>query len=410
MSRAFNELIKEFNMIRPYARDFYINGFKPREEFTEKSLRSYDNERRRIESYLASYAVWEQTAQGKIIRLDLKQNSEDMNPFFNLWQTKSFTKNDIFLHFVLLDCLAECAQSLTELTERIHDEYLSHFEKAPTLSEITVRNKLKEYCQLGLIKETEKDRRIYYQLTTPVLLTKKMIPALHFFKEVLPAGVLGQFLLNQTAPQTKSPFVFKHHFIVHSLDELVVLDSLTAIAQGKYLTISRTNNRPLKIAPVSLYISTETGRQYLIGYARKNRLSSFKIENIQGTSIGETIDNYEELKDRFARVKNTSWNGSFNDRPLQHLRVRLFIIEGKEDYLVSRIQREQRMGTHRRLDSTTVLFEIDLIDLFAINPFLRTFIGRIISIDSTDEMWQKTFIHDMKKLITHYSVQEGGEI
>lgn len=37
MSRQFNELIKEFNSIRLYAREFYINGFKLREEFREKA-------------------------------------------------------------------------------------------------------------------------------------------------------------------------------------------------------------------------------------------------------------------------------------------------------------------------------------------------------------------------------------
>ncbi len=50
---AFNELIKSFDNIRQMMRDFYVFGFKSRADFADKSARSYDNERRRIESWLS---------------------------------------------------------------------------------------------------------------------------------------------------------------------------------------------------------------------------------------------------------------------------------------------------------------------------------------------------------------------
>ena len=49
----YSELVKNYNKIREYLRDFYIYGFRSRDSFVLKSSgRSYDNERRRIESYL----------------------------------------------------------------------------------------------------------------------------------------------------------------------------------------------------------------------------------------------------------------------------------------------------------------------------------------------------------------------
>jgi len=48
----FSELIKNFNKIRDFMRDFYIYGFKSRDDFSIKSARTYDNEKRRCESYL----------------------------------------------------------------------------------------------------------------------------------------------------------------------------------------------------------------------------------------------------------------------------------------------------------------------------------------------------------------------
>ena len=43
---AYSELIKNFDRIRDYMREFYVYGFKSREEYDKKSARSYDNERR----------------------------------------------------------------------------------------------------------------------------------------------------------------------------------------------------------------------------------------------------------------------------------------------------------------------------------------------------------------------------
>ncbi len=43
---AYSELVKNFNRIRDYMREFYVYEFKSRDEFSKKSARSYDDERR----------------------------------------------------------------------------------------------------------------------------------------------------------------------------------------------------------------------------------------------------------------------------------------------------------------------------------------------------------------------------
>ena len=52
---AYSELVKNFDRIRDYMRQFYVYGFKSRTEYDKKSARSYDNERRRVESWLGDY-------------------------------------------------------------------------------------------------------------------------------------------------------------------------------------------------------------------------------------------------------------------------------------------------------------------------------------------------------------------
>lgn len=64
---AYNELIKKFDKIREYMRRFYVYGFWHREQFSMKSARSYDNERRRVESWLREYISFRQELSGKVI-------------------------------------------------------------------------------------------------------------------------------------------------------------------------------------------------------------------------------------------------------------------------------------------------------------------------------------------------------
>ncbi len=102
----YSELIKRFDKIRDYMRDFYVYGFMSREDFKQKkSLRSYDNEKRRIESYLSDYMSFRVDEKGKAVFLSVDSSDISENPLYRAFKAKSFTKNDITLNFILLDIL-----------------------------------------------------------------------------------------------------------------------------------------------------------------------------------------------------------------------------------------------------------------------------------------------------------------
>ena len=88
---AYSELIKDFARIRSYMRDFYVYGFKNRNEYEEKSIRSYDNERRRIASWLGDYMRFQQSANGKCTFLSVDSRKIGQNPLFKAFKTKTFT-------------------------------------------------------------------------------------------------------------------------------------------------------------------------------------------------------------------------------------------------------------------------------------------------------------------------------
>ena len=127
-------------------REFYVYGFKSRDEYTKKSARSYDDERRRMESWLGDWMRFRQTPDGKNVFISIDSRVSRHNPLYKAWKTKSFTDGDITLHFILFDilCSPDISLTLGEITEKI-DDYLCDFSNPKVFDESTVRRKLKEY-------------------------------------------------------------------------------------------------------------------------------------------------------------------------------------------------------------------------------------------------------------------------
>lgn len=59
MAYKNTELIKKFNVVRDYIRDFFLYGYKKRGDFEEKSKRTYEEHYRQIRSWLKRVYVYE---------------------------------------------------------------------------------------------------------------------------------------------------------------------------------------------------------------------------------------------------------------------------------------------------------------------------------------------------------------
>lgn len=75
---SYSELIKNFEKIHSYMRKFYVYGFKNREEYDKKSARSYDDERRRMESWLGEYIEQGIIVSEKVGRKLLYRRADDL--------------------------------------------------------------------------------------------------------------------------------------------------------------------------------------------------------------------------------------------------------------------------------------------------------------------------------------------
>lgn len=409
---AYNELIKNFERIRNYMREFYVYGFKSREEYTSKSTRSYDDERRRVESWLGDYMSFNRTADGKNIFISIDSRTSSHNPLYRAWKAKSFTDGDITLHFILFDILfdPDTSKSIREITSQIDTEYLSEFSSPRTYDESTIRKKLNEYVKEGLVTAEKKGKTVLYKRTENIKLD--FTDTLDFFSEVAPCGVVGAFLLDKTEKHN-SPFAFKHHYITQALDSEILLSLFSAIGSKCEVEIIKLNRNDksemtLKLVPLNIFISVRNGRQYLIAYRRRDRrIISVRLDYILEVKILNTAYDFDELKQKFCRMREHMWGvSSQGSERIEHVEFTVRCGKG-EEHIYNRLVREKRCGTVERLDENSCKFSADVYDSNEMLPWIRTFIGRITEINFSNKELENRFKNDIKAMWDMYCLSEG---
>lgn len=411
---AYSELIKNFNRIRDYMREFYVYGFKSRDEYTQKSARSYDDERRRLESWLGGYMQFRQTPDGKNVFISVDSRTSSHNPLYKAWKAKSFTDGDITLHFIIFDILCDPGVSMTlgEVMERI-DDYLSGFPMPRTYDESTVRKKLKEYAKEGIIETEKKGRRLVYRRArTDCELDRDM---LDFFSETSPCGVIGSFLLDKL-DEREDYLSFKHHYITSAMDSEILCDLFAALSERRRVILENMNRHTGRVTdnpavPLRIMVSVQSGRQYLMAYSIPfGGISSFRIDNLISVKMDRVEEHFEEMRAELDRMLPHMWGVSTQNRsgqPMEHVE---FTIRYRDDetHIPLRLEREKRIGTVEHLDGNTSRFTADVYDASEMVPWIRTFICRIVSIHISDRELEEQFRDDISAMYELYGL-EGGE-
>ena len=410
---SYSELIKNFEKIRAYLRDFYIYGFKSRDDYQAKSARSYDDERRRLESWLGDHMSFVRTAEGKNVFISIDSRTIRHNPFYHAWKAKSFTDRDITLHFILFDILHEPSvkRTVSDLLSEIDENYLSEFENPIALDESTVRKKLKEYCEAGIVACEKEGQKVYYHRTEITDLSDTE-DALHYFSEAAPCGVIGSFLLDKINRKT-GIFAFKHHYITGAMDSGVLAALFSAMREKRVITVTNCSqqkniNGTIRLIPLRIFISAQNGRQHLIAYVpAKNRFSSYRLDYLSNVVQNDPTPRFDELRAELDRMQSKIWGVSVKKATVRtdHVEFTVRIEEG-EDYIVQRLKREKRIGTVEALDRYTYRFSADVYDTSELIPWIRTFICRIVQIDFSDKAKENQFRADLKEMYRMYGIGE----
>lgn len=298
---AYSELFKNYSDIRNFMRRFYVYGFEKRQDFTAKSSRSYDDNRRRLDSWLEDYMSFKSEADGRAYRISFDSSSISHNPLYKSWKAKSFTSMDITLHFYLLDILVDGkAYSAAELLELLSGRYFDCFDnQLRQPDESTVRNKLNEYTALGMLRLVKQGRRNLYCLARDEVNWRSWQLACAFFSEAAPLGEAGSYLLDKFAEDCEA-FAFKHHFILYTMDSKLMYELLEAMNSRQSITLYRCDKDgssiPQYVCPLKIYCSTRTGRQYLLSYSyAAQKLLFNRLDHIESIEVKRAEERYEEF-------------------------------------------------------------------------------------------------------------------
>lgn len=412
----FQELIKNFDRIRDYMRQFYVYGFKVRNDFDSKSARTYDNERRRIESFLAPYMKSDYTSKGKHVYINVDSKTIQQNPLYAAWKSKSFTDNDLMLHFFLLDLLFENPTGMTanQITNEISASYGVIFDCQ------TVRLKLKEYEELGVLTSMKEGRTLLYVLNSPLLVEQKedssawqhLITAIEFFQEAAPLGFLGSTILDRENRENDW-FQFKHHFIVHTLEDEVLKDVLLAMKERRGITFVNKSSRSQRTSqlsgiPLKIFVSTRTGRRYLCVYLPgSKRFNNVRLDCMADVNIHKVYSDYDKKKAQLEQNLTKCWGVSFSGtNRLEEIYIKFFIDEKNEQFILNRLEREGHGGEIIRIRENEYLYSGAFFDTNEMLSWVKTFTGRILDIQGTNTFATAKIIHDWDKMYEMYGPKQ----
>ena len=360
------------------------------------------------------------TLEGKNVFISIDSRRIHHNPFYNAWKAKSFTDGDITLHFILLDILYihSVKYSISEIMQFIDEKYLSVYSVPMMFDESTIRKKLKEYCEVGIVEIEKVGRKAYYHRADTVDISN-LIDVTHYFSEVAPCGVIGSYILDKFETDSDA-FTFKHHYITSAIDSGVLAALFTAMREKRIITVdnlSRRKDVPRKnrIIPLRVFISVQNGRQHLFAYHSEfNCFISYRIDYLSNVRLEETTPRFDELRSQLDRMQTKMWGVSakrskWNDEKTEHVE---FVVVAADDeyYIINRLNREKRVGTVEKIDEHTYRFSADVYDIGEMVPWIRTFICRIKEIKFSNRELEKKFKEDLNAMYKIYGVDKGEDI
>ena len=332
--------------------------------------------------------------------------------FWNRYKKYLEEIKHITLHFAIFDILydPETKMTLTELIEEI-DQRLS---SSMAFDESTLRKKLKEYAEEGIIRMEKDGRKVLYSRAPDTDITA-LHDVIDFFSEVAPCGVIGSFLQDRQ-PKHPELFSFKHHYITQAMDSDVMATLFEAIHGHRYITVDNLGKhsnevRTVRLVPLKLYISAQNGRQNLLAFHEKaNRLNSYRLDYMSNIRIEDEIcEKFDALRAALSKAEAHMWgvNCRWNVKHTEHVEFEIKI-EDDEQFIVRRLEREKRCGCVEKIDDNHYRYVAEVFDTTEMLPWIRTFISRITRMSFSNRTAENKFKADIQEMCRMYGLDGGA--
>ena len=203
-------------------------------------------------------------------------------------------------------------------------------------------------------------------------------------------------------------FSFKHNYLLFTPDSGIMLDLLTAIHEYRRVELEVLPNKRRTMLPLKIFISTQGGRQYVAGCnIHTRRVMFFRLDSIQKVKPQDVIPDHDTYLNLLEDFCQHLWGvASGQNGVLEHIEMTLKI-EADERHIVQRLEREKRCGKVEKLNDTLWRFSADVHDAQEMMPWLRTFIGRIVSLTCSNKAVEERFHADIAAMAELYDSEPG---
>ena len=100
------------------------------------------------------------------------------------------------------------------------------------------------------------------------------------------------------------------------------------------------------------------------------------------------------------------WGVGYREKrqALEHIEFTVYV-SPSEDYIISRLEREKRIGTVEQIDSRHYRFSADVYNSEELIPWIRTFICRIVDINFSKKSLETQFKRDIERMHAMYDLE-----
>ena len=402
-----NETVKHLDITKSYLRCFFLYGCYARRDYAKfGALRSYDNERQRIEVWYGDNFKSRMEGKEKVYAIAAERDIAH-NPFYEVFKAKSVTAKSFLVHFLVLDALADYNYaSFNDITYRISANGKEEF--IYLIDDSTIRDTINKLVSMGLVERTKLDKKtVLYRICRAEFAVEKYSDVIDFFSEVNELGVIGSYISDRSS-LAGGQFIYGHRYIQHALDIEVLFKLFGAIKEKRSIKIvyfkDRDSEQQLEMVPLKLFVSTQMGRRFIVGWSVKDKnYVTRRLDMVKTISIGEEcLDFDEKLAGLKERMKHT-WGVNFgsNKTPLTKVEI-VFSFSDSMNYLADRIKREKRCGEIEETCKNQFTFRAEVYDALEMMPWIRTYIGNIVSIKTSNNNLERKLVEDLKALSSFY--------
>lgn len=404
---ADNETIKHLDVTKNYLRYFFIYGFYARRDFARLgALRSYDNERQRIEVWYGDNLKSRMDGKEKVYSIDAER-SVAHNPFYEAFKAKSVTAKSFLVHFLVLDALQDYSYaSFNTILDRIIYNENVDFDKLA--DESTIRNTINKLVGMGLVETKKSDKKaLLYRISRAEFDMARYSDAIDFFSEGDELGVIGSFIADRM-PMDCDKFIYRHRYLQHALDSELLFYLFEAIREKRSIEIvyfkDKDTEKKVEIVPLKLFISAQMGRRFIAGWSFKEKnYVMLRIDRVKTIEIGKEFAGFNEILSGFNERRKHMWGvatGSKNTR-LTSVEI-VFSFDDSMNYLADRIKREKRCGEVFETGKNELTFRAEVYDAREMLPWVRTYIGNIVRIKTSNNELERMLTEDLSSMQGFY--------